>query len=233
MLHRRSPIALAPMALLALVACNEHPLKPICYEHWSETTTEVSLDSRRKVDILFVIDDSGSMGEEQGALAANFAVLVEQLESIEVGADYRIGITTTDSAHPWCFDPSAQLGALRLRSCLSHLDDFVFGDDDRRDEACRAQCPAELADLAPVATALEDGGPLAPRPWLERSDLATNVPEGVTTAQALACWGPQGLKGCGYEAPLEAVLGALARSDVDGDRRPASCATTRCSRSSS
>lgn len=215
--HRRSSIALAPLALVAVVGCNDHPLKPICYQNWSETTTQVSLDSRRKVDILFVIDDSGSMGEEQGALAANFSALVEQLEGIEVGADYRIGITTTDSAHPWCFDAQAQLGALRLRSCLSHLDDFVFGGDDRSDEACRSQCPPDLLDLAPVPTALEEGGALAPRPWLERSDTSTNVPAGVTTAQALACWGPQGIAGCGYEAPLEAVLAALARSEEDGD----------------
>jgi len=217
MVHRRFPHALGSLALVAVVGCNEHPLKPICHQNWSETNTQVSLDSRRKVDILFVIDDSGSMGEEQGALAANFSVLIEQLESLEVGADYRIGITTTDSAHPWCFDPQAQIGALRLRSCLSHLDDFVFGGDDRRDEACRARCPAELAELAPVPTALQDGGPLAPRPWLERSDASTNVPAGVTTAQALACWGPQGINGCGYEAPLEAVLAALARSEDDDD----------------
>lgn len=216
--HRRTSIALAPLALLACVGCNDHPLKPICYGHYTETTTQVSLDSRRKVDILFVIDDSGSMGEEQGALAANFSVLVEQLESLEVGADYRIAITTTDNPHPFCPDRSAELGALQLRTCLSHIDDFMsFSGDDRRDEACRSWCPAELEGLAPVPTALEEGGPLAPRPWLERSDVSTNVPEGITTAQALACWGPQGLQGCGYEAPLEAVLAAFARSDDDAD----------------
>jgi hypothetical protein len=216
---RRTSIALAPMALLAVVGCNDHPIKPICYQNWSETTTQVSLDSRRKVDILFVIDDSGSMGEEQGALAANFSALVEQLESLEVGADYRIGITTTNNPHPFCPEQNqdAELGALQLRSCLSHIDDFVLGSDDRRDEACRSRCPAELEGLVTVPTALEDGGPLAPRPWLERSDLSSNVPEGVTTAQALACWGPQGMVGCGYEAPLEAILAALDRSEDDDD----------------
>lgn len=218
--HRFSMAALAPMALLAplaVVGCNDHPLKPICYTQSSETTSQVSLDSRRKVDILFVIDDSGSMGEEQAALAANFEVLVEQLESIEVGADYRIALTTTDSAHPECLNQQAKLGALQLRSCWSHLDDFVFGQVDRRDEACRLQCPAALAELGTVPSALQDGGELAARPWLERSDDSTNVPAGVTTAQALACWGPQGISGCGYEAPLEAMLEALGRSDDDGD----------------
>lgn len=214
--HRRTFLALAPLALLSLVGCNDHPLKPICYGHWSETTTQVSLDSRRKVDILFVIDDSGSMGEEQGALAANFSALVEQLESLEVGADYRIGITTTDN--PSCDHDDTELGALKMRTCLSHIGDFVSPTgDDRRDEACRSQCPAELEGLAPVPTALQDGGPLAPRPWLERNDISSNVPEGVTTAQALACWGPQGLMGCGYEAPLEAVLAAFAHSEDDDD----------------
>ena len=42
---------------------------------------------QRKVDILFVIDDSGSMGEEQAALAANFSALIEELEATEVVAD--------------------------------------------------------------------------------------------------------------------------------------------------
>ncbi|MEM7152299.1 MAG: vWA domain-containing protein [Myxococcota bacterium] len=199
-------------------ACNAHPLKPVCLDHEAEETIQVSMDSQRKVDILFVIDDSGSMGEEQAALASNFEVLVERLEQIEVGADYRIGIITTNNPHPHCADTSdVELGALQLRSCLSHLDHFIYADIDRREEACRARCPAHLADLSTTPTALEPGGPLAARPWLQRDDEGSNVPDGVTTAQALACWGPQGISGCGYESPLEAMVTAFDRSQDDDD----------------
>lgn len=51
------------------------------------------------MDILFVIDDSGSMSEEQGNLVANFPRFIEVLDGFvtDGGAalDYRIGVTTT------------------------------------------------------------------------------------------------------------------------------------------
>jgi hypothetical protein len=52
-----------------------------------------------KMDILVVIDDSGSMAEEQGNLATNFPRFVEVLDAYlntdGVPLDYRIGVTTT------------------------------------------------------------------------------------------------------------------------------------------
>src|SRR5688500_9758413 len=48
------------------------------------------------IDILFVFDNSGSMGEEQGALAASIDAMVTALEQVE-GISYRIGTTTTDN----------------------------------------------------------------------------------------------------------------------------------------
>ncbi len=47
-----------------------------------------------KVDILFVIDDSGSMGNEQRSLGTNFAVFIKWALTLKV--DFQIGITTTD-----------------------------------------------------------------------------------------------------------------------------------------
>jgi hypothetical protein len=49
-----------------------------------------------KMDILFVIDNSGSMQEEQQNLAANFPRFIEVLDAFQgEGLDYRVGITTT------------------------------------------------------------------------------------------------------------------------------------------
>ncbi len=49
-----------------------------------------------KVDILWVIDDSGSMGDEQKALAYNFDVFIH--EFLEKNIDFKMAITTTDGS---------------------------------------------------------------------------------------------------------------------------------------
>ncbi len=46
-----------------------------------------------KVDVLFVIDDSGSMGQEQQNLIANFPMFITVLDAS--GLDYRVAVTTT------------------------------------------------------------------------------------------------------------------------------------------
>ncbi|HUH03567.1 MAG TPA: hypothetical protein VML75_16335, partial [Kofleriaceae bacterium] len=52
-----------------------------------------------KMDILFVIDDSGSMGEEQANLASNFPQFINVLDTYQTESgdslDYRVAITTT------------------------------------------------------------------------------------------------------------------------------------------
>src|SRR5262249_27784520 len=52
---------------------------------------------RRDIDILFVIDDSGSMEEEQDSLRANFSRFMSVLETLEGGMpDVHIGVATSD-----------------------------------------------------------------------------------------------------------------------------------------
>jgi hypothetical protein len=48
-----------------------------------------------KVDILWVIDNSGSLGDEQDALAANFSSFIDKF--IERNVDFKMAITTTDA----------------------------------------------------------------------------------------------------------------------------------------
>ncbi|MDX9722879.1 MAG: choice-of-anchor D domain-containing protein [Myxococcota bacterium] len=53
--------------------------------------------SGRKVDVLFVVDNSGSMGDDQQNLADNFTSFIG--EALTWGVDFQIGVTTTDDAH--------------------------------------------------------------------------------------------------------------------------------------
>jgi hypothetical protein len=46
-----------------------------------------------KIDLLFVVDNSGSMGEEQDNLALNFPAFIDVIEAS--GLDYRVAVTTT------------------------------------------------------------------------------------------------------------------------------------------
>ncbi len=48
-----------------------------------------------KTDILFVVDDSASMAEEQQILADNFQTFIARLASLPIANDFQIGITTT------------------------------------------------------------------------------------------------------------------------------------------
>jgi len=52
--------------------------------------------SGRKVDVLFVVDNSGSMGDEQNNLAANFQSFIQAANTWNV--DFQIGVTSTDQS---------------------------------------------------------------------------------------------------------------------------------------
>jgi hypothetical protein len=82
----RRGIAVALAASLA--ACGSAPTNAVtsCVE-----TTLVPT----KTDILFVVDDSGSMGEEQDNLSTNLKAFIDRLAQSPVKPDYQIGVTTT------------------------------------------------------------------------------------------------------------------------------------------
>jgi hypothetical protein len=210
------------MALLVGSSCVEPPIERARYRGFIEGTYPlVSPDPHKQVDILFVIDNSSSMIEEQAVLAANFESFINVLERPEVVADYRIGVTTTDNGNPWCPDTTPEAGALRLSSCRSRLEEFVSDDDaqplDARAEACTNLCPEAWTDIEILPTAIAGDDELRPRNWLESRGGRTNLPEGLTTVQALQCLGPQGIDGCEFESPLESMWRALRRSQTDDD----------------
>lgn len=61
----------------------------------TDSFTVKSAGQATKVDVLFVIDNSGSMADEQTALANAFESFITKF--VDKGVDYHIGITSTDS----------------------------------------------------------------------------------------------------------------------------------------
>jgi len=165
------------------------------------------------LDILFVIDNSGSMGEEQKNLAANFPYLIQKIRALkdkkgnDVNADVNIMVTTSDFGHPLCtnfykdgYEPAK--GAPINSSCTDRLERFtgVGTPVVSVPEACTNGC-------TPGSAAVPTG------PFIHFNPMTSNVmdPDGMgdPVADALACIGPQGIDGCGMEATLETMLQAL------------------------
>lgn len=205
-----------PAVTLTLSACLEHPITHVELCKVENTQVQIPLEEGRDVDILFVIDNSGSMAEEQARLARNFEAFARRLD--EMGAHYRIGITTTDNGNPRCGGTTPEEGDLVLRSCLDRLGEgaFEFNDIDAA-YACTEVCGLSGEALAIRPTAIEPGGERRPRPWIEKIDGETNLPADVDVAAAFACFGPQGINGCGYEQPLEAMYRALEKAQVTSE----------------
>src|SRR5690606_10831447 len=65
----------------------------IVYEDRTELFQQTASETK-KLDIVWVIDDSGSMGDEQASLGWNFSSFID--EFIQKDVDFKMAITTTD-----------------------------------------------------------------------------------------------------------------------------------------
>jgi len=224
LISRLALLTCAAAVVPQLLACLEHPIKLVEYDKTQVEQTGIQLAVNKDVDILFVIDDSGSMAEEQALLAQNFGAFIGVLEAPDVKANYRIGITTTDMDNPRCSKEAntPTMGDLVLSSCLDRVDqgDFVFnGVEPPLDAAfaCTAVCDKTDADLQIRPTTTDRDEEAKARPWLENIEGVTNIPDDVSTLEAFQCFGPPGVAGCGFESHLESMYQALSRADVNGD----------------
>ncbi len=64
--------------------------------HLGESNTdEFAQDGNSKSDVLWIVDNSCSMGDEQTSLAINFSSFIQIVDALDM--DYHIGVTTTDT----------------------------------------------------------------------------------------------------------------------------------------
>jgi hypothetical protein len=178
-------------------------------------------DTCDALDILFVIDNSGTMGEEQLNVARHFPLLVDEIVNLTDGdgssvePNVNIMVTTTDVGHPLCTplnkpDYEPRRGAPVYQGCNARIERFTGLDPIDPvviEEACTEGCPV---DVVP-----DDH-------FIHFSTLGSNVP-GDDIAAALSCIGPQGIDGCSYEAPLEAMMLALDETACWNDPEQPEC----------
>lgn len=208
-------IAGCAMAMATFGGCINHPLKPVELEKGSEVEDQLQLTVNKDVDVLFVIDNSGSMGEEQAILAQNFGSFITVLEQEGVEANYRIGVTTSDNGNDWCNGTGPEAGKLVLSSCKTRISDFLFNNGmvDVQDLACNDICTLTEAELEITPTTTDLDSTEVARPWLENIEGKKNIPASTSTVDAFRCFGPQGINGCGFESQLESMYLSLKRAD--------------------
>jgi hypothetical protein len=159
------------------------------------------------------------MGEEQLNLARNFPALIQSLQQLEnedgipVGADVNLMITNTDFGHPLCTqfaNHPPQQGKPVWSGCNERIEWFVPLDpgDPAVFEACTDVC---VVDLVPEDHFIHFDTRTGEHnvPDVPPSDINDDGEPDDAVAQTFACVAPQGLDGCGYEAPLESMLQAL------------------------
>jgi hypothetical protein len=172
-------------ALVLATACD----RPVEVAPGYQLMVDSPLEPIRDLDILFVVDDSGAMGDEQEALAVTFGRFIDRLDS-ELGGrpNLHLAVTSTNVGT----GPDGGGGD----ACSGQGDNGVFQVGDE----CPALDQPFLIDLA------DPDDPSAPR--------TINYPEGQL-AETFSCRAQLGASGCGFEQQLEAMRRALDGSNPE------------------
>ena len=113
-------------------------------------------DRCSEMDILFVVDNSGSMRQEQENLALNFPEFISVLDESESNLDYRVGVTTTGvdfrwkvglPRSPWQSQTGAS-GAMRNATECGMTRPWVEASDSNASAAF--SCAAQVGDDGPT-----------------------------------------------------------------------------------
>jgi hypothetical protein len=191
----------AIVAVLALAGCLDRDLKPLNPCTQSGVVERVRVTNVDKVDLLFMVDNSNSMAEEQASLAEQFPRLVSVLATGDrnpaidadgdgnpsnVGDDFpavnslQIGVISSDMG----------TGGFNVMTCS---DEPNFGDDGvlrTQGNTAMAGCMATY----PRFLEFRRGG------------------DAAMYARDVSCVAALGTGGCGFEQQLEAVLKAVTPS---------------------
>jgi hypothetical protein len=81
------------LTLALVMGCQDYLFNQVCPQSIRESSITVPAATPTPADILFVVDNSGSMADEQQNLADNFDKFINEIAG---AGDYHIGIVTTD-----------------------------------------------------------------------------------------------------------------------------------------
>jgi hypothetical protein len=176
----RNSILSLPLPLVLLTACPAREVSKIDPQQQPEVVKDVPISVNRDLDILFLIDNSDSMGDKQASLVANFPRFIDVLQNIPGGLpNIHIGIASSNVG----------VGGYNIGGCGGD------GDDGRLQNTPRGACTppsgyyiSDVADPMTGARVKNYSG---------------------TLADTFTCIAKLGTGGCGFEAHFEGVKRAL------------------------
>ncbi len=154
-----------------------------------------AMDGCKKVDFLFVVDNSVSMNDEQDALVVSFPSFMETIESTLSAADYHVLVADTDA---WgrCNTANGWVGETPdHQTCNDYVETAQFEECDRVRGAGVIHPAGEYAsnqicDVYGGNRYIVDGDPNA--------------------AETFSCMAKVGTAGSASERPMEAIVGAVS-----------------------
>jgi hypothetical protein len=146
-----------------------------------------------ELDLLLMVDNSNSMGEEQASLAAELPRLIAILASGDVDGDGDTDFDPIESLHVGVITSDMGVGSHDVPTCDGGTFGARFGDDGILITRGRISIPGCIATYPAIFE-------------FRRGEDA------VAFASDLACVSTVGTGGCGFEQQLEAVLKALSPS---------------------
>lgn len=197
---RLSLAILSTLVSLCVEGCLERELTQLSPCLTRKVEEDIDTDGISRVDLLFVVDNSDSMRDEQVLLREQFPRMIELLtggmrpdgRSFEPVKDLHLGVVSTDLGIPpvqWIGGPD--------NKCVPPGDDGRLSSTPNPGMDPALTCPAQLAGGLPFLTFSEGQDPAA-------------------VARDFQCLATLGTGGCGFEQPLEAAFKALLPSQLPG-----------------
>lgn len=176
------------LSLVVSSACTDRPVASVRLDSFAQEVVEIAVEVNRNLDLLFVIDNSGSMENEQSSLGENFVKLINEIQSIEHGLpNLHVGVVSTDLG--------AGPDGVASGVCASADGDSGLLQNTPRIAGCSGPTARYIQDI-------ED----------EQTGERVRNYQG-TLEDAFKCIALLGSRGCGFEQQLEAMKRALDGSN--------------------
>jgi hypothetical protein len=183
------------LAVVLLAGCPDRGISEVIPNQDKAEVKDIPLQLNRNLDLLFVVDNSGSMKEEQAGLVANFPKFIQVLEQVQGGLpDVHIGVVSSNMG----------AGNNAINNCP------VGGDQGHLQQG--AGTTVTGPGTGPCA-GLMSGAKFI-------SDIANGSGGGRTTnytgqlSDVFSCMASLGTDGCGLEHHLESMRAALDPSNA-------------------
>jgi hypothetical protein len=153
-----------------------------------------------QLDLLLVIDDSGSMTEEQQSLVTEIPRVIDVLSSGDRDGDGTVDFSPVSSLHVGIVSTDMGTGVVSgVESCSAGFgDDGVMLDHGSTSTGCMPSYPSGIFEFVPTTD--------------DRTQFSTDV----------GCTASLGNDGCGFEQQLEAALKAVSLAPQADGRSPVS-----------